>query len=333
LCPDAGECTDLGAKLGHELSLDQDTLPESDVHFSFAVAGPVGDIDRDVYTFTQSLTLTLVALGLGLLGAVLVQVRYGLRPLRALRHALTKVRAGEDERLSGSFPAEVQPLVSELNALLDHNAALVERARTQTGNLAHALKNPLTVIMNEARALPEGGDIVREQTAVMRSHIERFLSRARAAGSPSILGACTAVAPIVEDLQFSMDQLYRDRVLQIELEGLHALHFRGDAADLEEMLGNLIDNACKWARGTVKVHGRVTDDHLVITVEDDGSGIAEGERANVLERGRRLDEAIPGTGLGLDIVRDIAALYRGSLELDASALGGVQARLELPAVH
>jgi signal transduction histidine kinase len=310
------------------------TLPEADRHFTFAVVGPVADIDRDVADFAWQLALTLTALGVGLLGAVLFQIRFGLGPLRAMQRALADVRFGRSTRLPETFPAEIQPVVSELNALLDHSESLLDRARTQAGNLAHALKNPLTVIANEARAVEgERGALLREQALGMKSCIDRYLTRARAAGSDGVLGARAAVAGVVEDLRFSLDRLYQDRGLDIRVSGLDDLRFRGDAQDLEEMLGNLLDNACKWARRQVHVHGRATDGRLRIAVEDDGPGIPEARQAEVLRRGGRLDEATSGSGLGLDIVRDVAALYHGSLALGRSSLGGVRAELDLPAAE
>jgi signal transduction histidine kinase len=308
------------------------TLPDLPEPLVYTIAGPVADIDRDVGEFAAKLAATLCVLGLGLLGAVMLQVRYGLQPLQMLRSALGRIRSGATDRLPDAFPGEVQPLVAELNALLNHNATLLERARTQTGNLAHALKNPLTVIRNEA-ALIEGrqGAVLREQAGAMARQIDWHLTRARAAGAHGVLGARAPVADIARDLQFSLPLLHRDRPVEIELVGLETLVFQGDGQDLEEMLGNLMDNACKWARRLVQVSGRRTDGLLLIAVDDDGPGIAEPCRAEALLRGRRLDEAKPGVGLGLDIVRDLAALYRGMLTLDRSELGGLRARLELPA--
>jgi signal transduction histidine kinase len=263
---------------------------------------------------------------------VLLQIRFGLRPLRAMRSALAEIRAGRSGRLPETFPAEVQPVVSELNDLLDHDAAKLERARTQAGNLAHALKNPLTVIRNEAREVEgERGAILRDQVAVVSNHVERYLVRARAAGG--VLGVRTEVEGTIEDLRFSMNLLHRDRDLDIRVSGAGGLFFRGDAHDLEEMLGNLIDNACKWARTRVTVSARRVDSHLVIAVEDDGPGVPEERHAEVLHRGRRLDETVAGSGLGLDIVQDIAELYHGSLTLGDSRIGGLRAQLDLPAAE
>jgi signal transduction histidine kinase len=309
------------------------TFPESESAFIFLVAGPSSDVDRDVGAFTVTLAATLGTLGLGLLGAILLQVRFGLRPLRALQRALGDIRAGRAARLPETFPAEVQPVVAELNALIAHNAALLQRARTQASNLAHALRNPLTVIRNEAASLGgERGDILREQAAAMGASIERHLSRARLAGPGGGLRRRTLVSPIAEDLRFSMERLYRNRSLRIVVVGLEHCCFAGDAEDLEEMLGTLVDNACKWARTEVRIRGDCTAQRLSIAVEDDGPGIPAAQRAEVLKRGSRLDEAVPGSGLGLSIAAEIAELYRGSVRLEDSPLGGTRAVLDLPTI-
>jgi len=216
--------------------------------------------------------------------------------------------------------------------LLDHNGALLERARTQVGNLAHALKNPLTVIRNEAGPMEnERGRVIREQTAAMANSVDRYLSQARIAGTAGVLGARADLKVIVEDLCFSLEQLYKEKALEIQRDGLEGYWFRGEAQDLEEMLGNLIDNACKWARSQVLVHAESADGRLRIVVEDDGPGIPEKRQVEVLERGRRLDEKIPGSGLGLDIAQDIAGLYRGSITLGRASSGGLSVQLDLPA--
>ena len=308
------------------------TFPGSEQPMRFVVAGPVADIEANVRAFTAQVAITLTVLGIGLLLVVWFQVRFGLRPLQAMQQALGDVRRGKTERLPENNPAEVEPVVRELNSLLDHNRALLERARTQVGNLAHALKNPLTVIRNEAKGIDqERGRVIREQTAAMANSVERYLSQARIAGSAGLLGARADVKAITEDLCFSMERLYRERDLNIQCSGLDGCWFRGEAQDLEEMLGNLLDNACKWARSRVLVRAECGGDRLLIVVEDDGPGIPEQRQFEVLERGRRLDEKIPGSGLGLDIAQDIAGLYRGSITLGRAAGGGLSARLELPA--
>ena len=312
--------------------LVQDIIfPEDEKPFLFAVAGPVADIEDDVGAFTAQVTITLTVLGIGLLLVVWFQVRFGLRPLQAMQQALGDIRKGKIQRLPENYPVEVEPVVSELNGLLDHNRALLERARTQVGNLAHALKNPLTVIRNEAKAIEnERGRVIREQTAAMTNSVDRYLSQARIAGTAGVLGARADVKTIIEDLCFSMERLYEEKDLEIQRAGLVGCWFRGEAQDLEEMLGNLMDNACKWARSQVLVRTERVDDRLLIVVEDDGPGIPEQRQAEVLERGRRLDEQAPGSGLGLDIAQDIAGLYRGSITLGRTSRGGLCAQLDLP---
>ncbi len=307
--------------------------PKSKSPLLFIVAGPVSDIEQDVRAFSIQVAITLFVLGLGLLLAVWFQVRFGLRPLQTLKQALADIRQGKTERLPQSFPEEVQPVVNELNALLDHNVSLLNRARTHAANLAHALKNPLTVIRNESRNMEEEKSlIIKRQTDAMASSIDRYLSRARIAGTAGVLGTRVDVGIIIKDLVFSMKQLYRERHIKLSYFISADCWFHGEAEDLEEMLGNLMDNACKWARNKVDITAQCTDDRLIVIVEDDGNGIPESLRHVVIERGHRLDEEVPGSGLGLDIVRDIAELYRGSLQLEQSSIGGVRARLVLPAV-
>ena len=308
------------------------TLPGVDGPFTYAVAGPVADIQHGVRRFSMITAATLATLGVGLIIAVLFQVRYGLRPLRGLRDALSDIRSGRRHRMPETFPSEVEPVVEEVNALLDHNAALLARARLQAGDLAHALKHPLMVIAHEARALEgERGRVIAEQVAAMRGAVDRNLARARIAGPGAAVGARTPVADVFQGLRYSLDLLYRDRGLEIEGEGLDGLSFAGDVQDLEEMLGNLMDNACKWSHSRVRVAALRRNGRLTIAVEDDGTGVAEEEREAALARGGRLDEWAAGTGLGLWIVRDIAELYRGSLRLSESEFGGLKAELTLPA--
>jgi len=308
------------------------TLPGTNRHYTFVVAGPASDVDADVHRFIWQLSLTLGSLGAGLLIAVIFQIRFGLHPLRTIRVALADIRAGRARHLPDAVPGEIQPVVRELNALLDHDRGMLQRARTQASDLAHALKNPLTVIANEARGdASERGRILREQAALIDQRIDRHLARARAAGTAAVLGMRTPVADTVAELRFSMELLYKARNLEISVAGLENLFFGGDSHDLEEMLGNLVDNACKWARRQVTITGTGIDGRLRLAIEDDGPGIPAAERKEVLRRGHRLDEAKAGSGLGLDIAQHIAELYQGSLTLGDSALGGLCAILELPA--
>ncbi len=308
------------------------TLPEVDHHFQFTIAGPVANIEHDVSLFTRQLILTLGILALALVTAILLQVRFGLRPLRDLRREISNIRTGRTQRVPTTVPSEVTPVVNELNALLDHNNAMLEKARAQAANLAHALKNPLTVMSLEAGEVDgQRGKILRDQASIVTRHIERHLSRAQAAGKLRSRNARTALAPVLEDLQFSMQLLYKARNLDISMSGLDSLFFKGDAHDAEEMLGNLFDNACKWTKKRVQITGRTKGKKLFLAIEGDGPGIPEEHIDNILERGLRRDETVAGSGLGLDIVSDIAELYEGRLTLSRSRLGGLKAELQLPA--
>jgi signal transduction histidine kinase len=306
-------------------------LPGAQESVTVIVAGPHAEIDQEVYAFGVQLAIAMGGLGLAFLLATVLQVRYGLLPLGALRAALQAVRRGATPRLAGDYPAEVAPLVDELNAVLEHNEALISRARVQAGNLAHGLKSPLTVLRQELTEVAgERGGILRDQVALIGDQVERVLARIRAAGPLSAAAGRAKLAPVLQDLAFSLDIIHRERGVAIEIAGAADVTYPGDAADLAEMLGNLMDNACKWARGRVRVTVEAGPGRLTILIDDDGPGIPPARRAAALTRGGRLDEAAAGTGLGLDIVREIAELYRGNLRLEDSPLGGLRARLELP---
>ena len=295
------------------------------------VTGPASAIDHDVAEFSKRIAVLLVALGLGLVLVLVLQVTYGLRPLRALHHALVDIREGRRDRMAGRWPREIQHVVEDMNKLLDHNAALIERARAQASNLAHALKNPLTVIRNEAAQLEEpSAQLIGAQAESMRTAINRYSSQARTAGTTSLLATPVPVASILEDLLITLRHLYQERDLTMHVKDCDACVFLGEQQDREVMLGNLLDNACKWAASTVKVRCNCQQDRLTISVEDDGAGIPEVLLGEATERGARLDEATPGSGLGLSIVREIAVLYHGSLALSLSAEGGLRAQLDLP---
>ena len=307
------------------------TFPGSRKHYRFSVAGSLAEIGREVRSFDTTLAWSLGVLGLGLAAALLVQVRFGLQPLRRLRAALVAVRVGRSARLEGDFPSEIKPLADELNNLLEYNAATVERARTHVSNLAHALKTPLAVLVNEADDQPGAlAESVRRQTAAMRRQVEHYLSRARTATTGGVLGARCELAPVVEDLRRTVLRIHADRPLAIACRLEPELAFRGERQDLEEMLGNLIDNAAKWGRSRVVLTAAARDGRIELRIEDDGPGLTEAQRAALFQRGKRLDEAVPGSGHGLAIVRDIAELYGGAVRLEASALGGVAAILILP---
>jgi signal transduction histidine kinase len=306
-------------------------LPGTDDSFRMVVTGPHAEIDGEVLEFGVQLAVALGALGIAFLVATVLQVRYGLHPLRALRAALQDVRRGAAPRLAGEYPVEVSPLAEELNEVLAHNEALIQRARVQAGNLAHGLKSPLTVLNQELTEIGgERGRILRDQVALIGDQVERVLARIRAAGPLSAATGRASIPRVLQDLVFSLDLIHRERGIPIAVECPVDAAFPGDAADLAEMLGNLMDNACKWARTRVQVTVASEVKRLVILIDDDGPGIAPEARAAALTRGARLDQAVPGSGLGLDIVRELAELYHGVLRLEDSPLGGLRARLELP---
>jgi len=263
----------------------------------------------------------------------LPEVKIGLLPLRRVSEALARIRDGKARRLDGHFPTEIAPLATELNSLIQHSEEVVGRARTHVSNLAHFLKTPLSVLAAEADAQPGPlADSVQRQVFSMRRQVDHYLSRARAAGSLDVLGNRTQVSAVMDDLARVIGRIHAARGIVIDAECSEEIFFRGERQDLEEILGNLIDNGCKWARSRVRVRCEMAGGRLVLTVEDDGPGLSAEQRAQVGERGERLDESVPGSGLGLAIVRDISKLYGGFFLLDASPLGGVMARLELPAI-
>ena len=297
-----------------------------------AMRGAIDAFDRVLVGSLAGLTLLLVA-------AALAQVAIGLAPLRALRASLQRLHAGHDARLQGRFPAEVQPLVDDFNAVLQRRHEAVERSRTQAGNLAHALKTPLAVMSQAAQAEPAAGGgalahTVAEQVELARHQVERHLARARAAGTLGVPGLRSDLRVLTDGLVRVMARLHAARALQIDVQIAPRIAAGCEAQDTQEMIGNLLDNACKWARRRVSVSAFARADggaHWVaVVVDDDGPGIDAPSRERALERGARLDESLPGSGLGLAIVRDLAALYEGALELETSPLGGLRATLLLP---
>ena len=307
-------------------------FPDAEASVRFAVAAVTTENKQQVARFVRVIVIALGLMGVGLIGAVIVQVRYGLRPLRSLQRELERVRSGMVDQLGGRYPAEIAPVVSELNKLIEHNAEVLARARTHVGNLAHALKTPLSVLMNDSATDPSPlGISIRRQLEVMRRLVDHYLVRARTAAAGEVIGTRTPVAPAVNSLKTTLEKIYAAREISIVVTGGERLSFRGERQDFDEMLGNLMDNACKWARSVVHVTIERQDANLVLLVEDDGPGISDEQREAVFSRGERLDEATPGSGLGLSIVRDISGLYGGGIALDRSELNGLKAVLTLPA--
>jgi len=309
-------------------------LPEDDAPpLRLAVAADEALIEEPIERFTKLLWLALGALALGLATAVAVQLQLAMRPLAALRRRLGAVRRGEATQLAGRFPAELQPLVDEFNHVLGANAEMVQRARTQAGNLAHAVHTSLAILANAAAAEDSAlAQLVREQTALARRQVDYHLARARAAAAVRATGLRTPVLPPVQAVLRTMQRLHAARELVFELAaGAVDGAFRGEEPDLYELLGNLIDNAGKWARSRVVVDVQRAGGELSITVDDDGPGIAADERERIFGRGVQLDEQRPGAGLGLDIVRELVRAYGGRIEPQPSPLGGLRMRLTLPA--
>jgi signal transduction histidine kinase len=280
--------------------------------------------------FTASTIVAVVCMVAGL-----VQVRRGLSAVSQVRERLADVHAGRERRMHGDYPAEVQPLVSDLNRLLEARDESIARAQAKAGDLAHGLKTPLAVLAQEAdRASVAGlGEVavaIREEVERMRRQIEYHLAHARAAASGATPGARANVAETVGGLKRTLDRLYLDHGLTISAEIDPAHTIQGQREDLEEMLGNLLDNACKWAQKRVVVRSALETHVLVITVDDDGPGLEPAMREAVLKRGVRADEAAPGSGLGLAIVGELAGLYGGTIALSASPEGGLRATLRLP---
>ena len=308
--------------------------------YQFTVSGNFDELKAEVSSFQQTLFLVLGALGAALLGAIFLQVKFSLRPLRDMQHQLNDIRSGKIELLPEHFPEEIQPVADELNLLVQSNFEIIDRARMQVGNLAHALKTPISVLTNESRSSIEPLAVkVREQLDAMRDHVNLYLDRARRAARAQAIGAVTEVEPVLQSLARTLQRINADRGLSILVNAPAGLRFRGERQDLEEMVGNLMDNACKWAKSKVIVAAlpapRATDEArswLVISVEDDGPGIAPEQRAEALKRGRRLDETKPGSGLGMSIITETANMYSGSLDLAQAPLGGLKANLRLPSL-
>ena len=332
--------------------------PDSPASFwRVAVAADTRSTQDAVKRFGNVLIFSLSALLLLLVLAAFAQVYVGLRPLRSLEQALKDVREGRSQALQGHFPQEIQTLTEDFNRVLERHAKTLARARQQAGNLAHAVKTPLAVLSQAVKPSQTGSagtssaplaqleQLVNEQVALANRHIDWHLARARSAGSQRLPGQRTPVAPALAGLVRVMQRVHAARELHIELDVPEPtdpadadLVFAGEEQDLQEMLGNLLDNACKWARHKVRVQAQAlprgkAGGQVLVRIEDDGSGIDESLRLQVMSRGVRADESVPGSGLGLAIVADLVALYGGRLELGRSALGGLKVELLLPSAR
>jgi signal transduction histidine kinase len=278
-----------------------------------------------------------ILFGVSLMLAGLLILRNGLSPFKRLRGRLSAVRTGRDQRVNGRYPSEVQPLVDDLNALLEDRERAVKRALATAGDLAHGLKTPLAVLAHEAERVGSAGNVelaegIRQQVERMRRQVDYHLARARASAYGTTPAARCMVAESAEGLARTMSKLHAGRALDIQVEVAPQHAVRVLREDLDEMLGNLLDNACKWSKSRVGINATLVDSAIVLTVDDDGPGLPAPLRTVVLQRGVRADEAAPGSGLGLAIVRDLAELYGGSISLFDSPLGGLRAQLTLPAI-
>ncbi len=307
-------------------------LPGSTVRWRFQVAQSRDVIDDQIGVLRRTMVRSFGILGLGLIVLATLQAIYGLWPLRRVRRAIAAIRSGQKSRIEERLPTEIAPLVEELNALIAHNETQAEEARRHAGNLAHALKTPLTVITNAATARsPDLVETVCREATTMRRQVDHHLTRARAIGRRSSAHARAPVRASLEAVERAVSRMYEN--VTIDLAGDQKAVVRVERQDLDEMLGNLIENAAKYGGGRVFVTAHATPKWVEIEVEDDGPGIPKADRQSIFDRGARLDTGKPGTGLGLAIVRDVAHIYGGSISLEESEdLGGLLARLRLPLV-
>ncbi|TIQ98607.1 MAG: histidine kinase [Mesorhizobium sp.] len=311
----------------------------------FRVMGNKTELEQEISAFQRRLLTYLSLFGVGMIAINAIAILLGLQPLRQVRDALAMVREGTAQKLDGRFPAEIEPLADETNALIENNKRIVERSRTQVGNLAHSLKTPLAVLINEGRALGGAkGQLIAEQAASMQKQVDHYLQRARVAAQRDSVVYRTPVAPLVERMVRVLQKLNPQTALTLSLPAVDIV-FAGEREDLEELLGNLLDNAMKWAKSAVAVtvapiSGKMTGSGkegavnlFEISIEDDGPGIPEDKAREALKRGRRLDETRPGTGLGLAIVADLVNEYGGVLALERSSMGGLKAVVRLRSLH
>ncbi len=306
-------------------------LPGSPVRWRFQVAGSRVGLDEQIKALRQTLLVSFLMLAIGLIVMAALQTFYGLWPLRKVREEIALMRAGQSRQIDRAMPVEVAPMVEELNGLIAHNERQAEEARRHAGNLAHALKTPLTVIMNAATANADdlGPTVIREATT-MRRQVDHHLARARAVGRRGNAHSRADVWPSLESVERAVGRLYSH--VRFDLDGPKDLKAHVERQDLDEMLGNLIENAAKYGGGSVFVTVKAQAGFVEFLVEDDGRGIPESERQRLFDRGARLDTGKPGTGLGLAIVRDVAEIYDGTVSLEESEdLGGLLVRLRLPA--
>ena len=313
----------------------QNWLPGRKAPVIFLAAEDRSSIQRDVRGFVAAMAAAFFILGAGLIVAVVIQVRVGLRPLFDLRSEVAAVRRGKAERLAETYPSELMPLAQELNALVAHNQEVVERQRTHVGNLAHALKTPISVMLTEANQRPGPlAEVVSRQATTMQQQVDHHLRRARAAARNQGLGERTSVAEVLDELSRTLSRIFADKGVRIDWDAPDDLYFQGERQDLMEIAGNAIENAGKWCAGKVRVRADAAGlGRFSLTVEDDGPGLPRNRRDEVLRRGARLDESAPGSGLGLSIIDDLARAYGGAVTLSDATMGGLKIEAILPAAE
>ena len=310
----------------------QNWLPGRKTPVIFLAAEDASPVIREVENFVVATSSIFILLGAGLVVAIIIQVRVGLRPLYNLQNEVAAVRRGKAQRVAGAYPSEVMPLAEELNALVEHNQQVVERQRTHVGNLAHALKTPISVMLTEAVQQPGPlAELVNRQARAMQQQVDHHLRRARAAARTSGQGERTSVAEVLDELSRTLEQIFRDKGVAIDWDAPEDLYFLGERQDLQEIAGNAVENACKWCKARVRVRAEPAGPQkLRLVIEDDGPGLPPDRRDEVLRRGARLDESAPGSGLGLSIVDELARAYGGTLSLGDSPLGGLRLEADLP---
>jgi signal transduction histidine kinase len=320
---------------GTQLRMVERSVTLDDTTYRITVAGNLTEVLKLVADFRDQAFIVLGAVGIMLAVMSAIVGRIALRPIARLSKAVEAVREGESAEVSGTYPTEIAPLAEEVNELLRSNVQIIERARNQVGNLAHGLKTPIAVLRNEAHARKGAlADIVASETEKMSNMVSTYLERARLAARTSVVGKKADATMIMLRLTRVMRKIHPDVTIAFQRPDASLPWFRGDEADFEEMAGNLLDNACKWSRGQVGVRlGSVRGEkgtQLLMRIDDNGPGLSEADAQKVLRRGVRLDEKTPGTGLGLDIVKELVDVYGGELELKRSQLGGLLVELRLP---
>lgn len=303
--------------------------------YQILVTGNLSEIGELVESFRGQAFIVLGAVGVMLAIMSAIVARFAMRPISRLSRAIESVREGESVAVTGNYPREIAPLAEEVNELLRSNAQIIERARNQVGNLAHGLKTPIAVLRNEAGSKKGAlADVVLAESEKMSTMVSTYLERARLAARTSVVGKKADSTMVMLRLTRVMGKIHPDVAVKFQRPDVSLPWFRGDEADLEEMAGNLLDNACKWSKGEVEVHlgseAGETGTMLLIRIDDNGAGLSDEDAQKVLRRGVRLDEKTPGSGLGLDIVKELVDVYGGTLALKRSALGGLLVELRLP---